>query len=236
MAIVDQGHYQAVPVVPREKSIRIGDGAEFRQTYLLGQADRSLPMDHLIVGQDARVDLCFILLPGAADVDLPLKVDITGSGADVRLAGILLCGGDDRVRLATEVHHRMPGSTSDQLFASLVGGHAHRRFTGKIIVAPDAQQTEAYQTDRNVVISSEGQAETKPQLEIYADDVKCSHGATVGNLNAEEQFYMQSRGIPEAEAKILQMISFVSPVLDHVDPARREALAQVVEDAIRTLL
>ena len=85
-------------------------------------------------------------------------------------------------------------------------------------MAPDAQQTEAYQENHNIVLTDTAKVDTRPQLEIYADDVKCSHGATVGQLNADELFYMRSRGVPEAEARTLQMLSFLSPVV----PAGRE--------------
>ena len=111
------------------------------------------------------------------------------------------------------------------------------KFYGKIIVAPDAQKTEAYQTNHNLIVSAGAKAEAKPQLEIYADDVKCSHGATVGQLNEDEQFYMRSRGIPENEARVLQMISFIAPVLAKVeDENRREELQATVEAAIRKSL
>ncbi len=88
-----------------------------------------------------------------------------------------------------------------------------------------------------MVLSASAKVDTKPQLEIYADDVKCSHGATVGSLNEDEQFYMRSRGIPEAEAKVLQMISFLAPVLDDIeDASRKEELSAKVEEAIRSIL
>jgi Fe-S cluster assembly protein SufD len=85
-------------------------------------------------------------------------------------------------------------------------------FDGRIIVAPDAQQTEAYQENHNIVLSEGARVETTPQLEIYADDVKCSHGATTGRLDEDALFYMRTRGVPEAEAKVLQMISFLAAV------------------------
>ena len=110
-------------------------------------------------------------------------------------------------------------------------------FYGKIVVAQDAQKTEAYQENHNILLSDDARVNTKPQLEIYADDVKCSHGATVGRLNEEEQFYMRSRGIPEQEARALQMISFLAPVLESVmDSQQRETLLQLTEDAIRKVL
>ena len=104
------------------------------------------------------------------------------------------------------------------------------------MVAQDAQKTEAYQENHNLLISDTAKMDTKPQLEIYADDVKCSHGATVGRLNEEEQFYMRSRGIPEKEAMVLQMISFISPVVGHIpDPGTRAAVKEIAENAIRTM-
>ena len=130
------------------------------------------------------------------------------------------------------MHHRVEGCTSHQLFNGLASGQSKCAFFGKIIVAPDAQKTEAYQENHNIVLSEEARVNTKPRLEIYADDVKCSHGATVGKLNEDEQFYMRSRGIPEDEAKVLQMISFVAPVLEGLED---EALASSIESAIRSL-
>ena len=126
------------------------------------------------------------------------------------------------------MHHRSPGCKSTQLFNGIAGGEAQVNFHGTIVVAPDAQQTEAYQENHNIVLTESARVVTKPQLEIYADDVKCSHGATVGQLNADEIFYMRSRGIPENEAKTLQMLSFLSPVI----PAGRE---EEVEKAVRSL-
>ena len=96
------------------------------------------------------------------------------------------------------------------------------------MVAPDAQKTEAFQENHNILFTESAKVETRPQLEIYADDVKCSHGATVGRLNEDELFYMRSRGIPKEEAETLQMLSFLSPVI----PEGRE---KEIENAIRSL-
>ena len=124
------------------------------------------------------------------------------------------------------MHHCAPGCKSTQLFNGIAGGQAQVSFHGTIVVAPDAQQTEAYQENHNIVLTPEAKVTTQPQLEIYADDVKCSHGATVGQLNEEELFYMRSRGIPESEAKTLQMLSFLSPV---VPEGREEEIEQAVK-------
>ena len=94
-----------------------------------------------------------------------------------------------------------------------MGGTARASFDGLIYVAQDAQKTEAYQENHTLLLSDAARIESRPQLEIYADDVKCSHGATTGYLNPDELFYLRSRGIPEAEARQLQMIAFLAPVL-----------------------
>ena len=194
-----------------------------------------IPQEAYVVGAGQTLDRTFVVLPGESK-DITVRVFLTGEGAQARLRGLYLCPSDEQVRFHIEVHHRAPGGRSDQLFKGIVGGTARTWFDGRIIVAPDAQQTEAYQANHNIRLSAQAKAETKPQLEIYADDVKCSHGATVGQLSEEEQFYMRSRGIPASEAKVLQMISFVSEVIAQVpDPAEREALAARAEAAIREM-
>ena len=176
------------------------------------------------------------MLPGA-DCRLPLKVRMTGEGAQANISGIFITGADEKVNIAVDVFHDVHRCTSRQLFKGIAGGNSKVDFYGKIIVAQDAQKTEAYQENHNILLSDDARVNTKPQLEIYADDVKCSHGATVGRLNEEEQFYMRSRGIPEQEARALQMISFLAPVLESVrDSQQREMLLLLTEDAIRKVL
>jgi Fe-S cluster assembly protein SufD len=173
------------------------------------------------------LNLQFVVLPGESK-DIEVSVDLCGPGAEAHLKGLYLCGADEKVRFKVVMHHRAPDCKSTQLFNGIAGGEADVRFDGTIVVAPDAQQTEAYQENHNIVLTESAKVVTKPQLEIYADDVKCSHGATVGQLNRDEIFYMRSRGIPEREAKTLQMISFLSPVI----PQGRE---EEMEKAIRGL-
>ncbi|MBP5487834.1 MAG: SufD family Fe-S cluster assembly protein [Bacteroidales bacterium] len=189
------------------------------------------PPSRLTVGARETLDMTVIVLPGVS-ADIPLTIDLTGLGAEVNLKGIYLSTGTDEVSFSITMNHLVGGCRSRQLFNGLASGSAKCSFFGKIIVAPDAQQTEAYQENHNIVLTDEASVNTKPQLEIYADDVKCSHGATVGKLNEDEQFYMRSRGIPEDEAKVLQMISFVAPVLNGLED---EALMARIESAIRSL-
>ena len=166
----------------------------------------------IVVQAGEVLNLEFVVLPGESK-DITVFVELAGPGAEAHLKGLYLCNGDEQVHFRILMHHRAPGCHSTQLFNGIAGGRAQVHFDGTIVVAPDAQQTQAYQENHNIVLTDTAKVETKPQLEIYADDVKCSHGATVGQLNEDELFYMRSRGIPEKEAKTLQMLSFLSPVI-----------------------
>ena len=176
------------------------------------------------VGAGEKLELTFVALPGESR-DIDVAIDLVGEGAEVSLKGLYLCGGDERVNFRILMHHRAPGCVSRQLFNGIAGGSSRVTFEGRIIVAPDAQKTEAYQENHNIVLSDQAHAETMPQLEIYADDVKCSHGATVGRLDEEALFYMRTRGVPERDAKVLQMLSFLSPVTPE---DKRESVEKVV--------
>ena len=173
------------------------------------------------------LNLEFVVLPGES-LDIDLSVDLVGEGAQAHIKALYLCKADEKVNFRICMHHCAPGCHSTQKINGIAGGSAQVHFDGTIVVAPEAQQTEAYQENHNIVLTEEAKVETRPQLEIYADDVKCSHGATVGQLNADELFYMRSRGIPEAEARTLQMLSFLSPVI----PEGRE---EEIEAAVRNL-
>lgn len=183
-----------------------------------------------------RKDMVLLVYPGVS-CDVKLDVRLAGEGAEANIYGAYVCGGEERVKIAVDMHHDLPHCNSRQLFKGIAGGTSKVDFYGKIIVAQDAQRTEAYQENHNILLSDGAKVDTKPQLEIYADDVKCSHGATIGRLNEEEQFYMRSRGITLEDAKVLQMISFIAPVLENIqDEAQREHLAAALEDAIRNIV
>lgn len=172
-----------------------------------------------------RMAVTVVVLPGA-DFDMSLDVDICGPDAEFDFAALYLANGSQKVRFSIDLHHSAGGSRSRQLIKGIAAGASSAEFSGRIYVAQDAQQTKAYQENHNILTSERATVETRPQLEIYADDVECSHGATTGSLNAEEQFYMRSRGIPEDQAEMLQMISFLAPVVERLP----ENLAQQVYD------
>ena len=202
------------------------------RTYFVG---RDVVPETIVLGRDEELSVLLIALPGVS-ADVSLKVDLNGEGARFALNGVGISTADEKIRVHVELRHNVPGCSSSQLFKNLVGGMALVDFYGRIIVAQDAQKTEAYQANHNLLLSETARVNTKPQLEIYADDVKCSHGATIGKLNEDEQFYMRSRGISLAEARFLQMSSFVSPVFELVpEETERERLKNEVEAALRTI-
>lgn len=210
--------------------------------YILAGGGMSSPQSssmtipqNIVVERDAKLDLIVLVLPGVS-CDIKIDVRLAGEGAEANIYGAYVCGGDERVKISVDMHHDLPHCNSRQLFKGIAGGTSKVDFYGKIIVAKDAQRTEAYQENHNILLTDGAKVDTKPQLEIYADDVKCSHGATIGRLNEEEQFYMRSRGISLEDAKVLQMISFIAPVIEQVPESDREAMKASFEDAVRTLI
>ncbi len=139
--------------------------------------------------------------------------ELVGEGASLDLKGLYLCCGSQDVELRVIVRHLCPGCVSHQLFKGLAQDDSRISFDGLVYVASGAEKTEALQENHSLLLSDRAVVQSQPQLEIYADDVVCSHGATVGSLDEEEQFYMRSRGISYEESRRLQIISFLSPVL-----------------------
>ena len=214
-----------------EKIIRSGNKEHW--LYVL---NATTFLQNIVVERDASVDVIVAVLPGVS-CDIKLDVRLVGEGAEANVYGTYVCGGNERVKIAVDMHHDLPHCNSRQLFKGIAGGSSKVDFYGKIIVAKDAQRTEAYQENHNILLTDGAKVDTKPQLEIYADDVKCSHGATIGRLNEEEQFYMRSRGITLEDAKVLQMISFIAPVLENIkDEAERERVSAEFESSIRNLV
>lgn len=166
-----------------------------------------------------------VVLPGTS-CDLCFEIDADAPGCEVDLAGLYLCKSDEKVRIRVLLKHNSGQCNSRQLFKGIVGGEASAVFDGLIYVAPRAQRTKALQENHSILLTNGARAESRPQLEIYADDVECSHGATTGFLSEEEQFYMRSRGIPEDEALHLQMIAFLAPVASRLP---EETAAEVYE-------
>jgi Fe-S cluster assembly protein SufD len=129
---------------------------------------------------------------------------------------LYITGGSQHVDNHTLIDHAKPHCLSNELYKGVLDGKSHAVFNGKVFVRPDAQKTNAYQSNKNILLSKDAAIDTKPQLEIFADDVKCSHGATVGQLDDDSVFYLRSRGIGEEEARRVLIKAFANDVFEEI--------------------
>jgi Fe-S cluster assembly protein SufD len=149
--------------------------------------------------------------------------------------GLYVAGDSQLIDNHTAVHHSKPNCNSNQLYKGIIGGKAHGVFNGKIMVEKDAQKTNAYQSNKNILLSNDAVVNAKPQLEIFADDVKCTHGATTGQMDDEALFYLHSRGINENNAKALLNLAFADDVLNKIsDEHFREHIHSLVEQKLKS--
>ncbi|TNJ44155.1 Fe-S cluster assembly protein SufD [Tamlana fucoidanivorans] len=156
-----------------------------------------------------------------------------GERIDSTLKGVTILGDKQHVDHNTLVHHIEPNCESHQDYKGIFGDNATGVFNGKIIVEKEAQKTNAFQSNNNILISDKASINTKPQLEIFADDVKCSHGCTIGQLDESALFYMQSRGIPKKEAKALLMYAFSNNVLSSVKiPEVKQRINKIIANKL----
>jgi len=166
---------------------------------------------------------------GAAITRNDVSAILDGEGAECTLNGAYLADGERLVDNHTAIDHARAHCASHELYKGILSGRGRGVFNGKVYVRPDAQKTDAKQTNQTLLLSEEAQIQTKPQLEIFADDVKCTHGATVGQLDRDAMFYLRSRGIPADEARALLIHSFAADVLDRIPiEALRERLDEML--------
>ncbi|WP_346713749.1 Fe-S cluster assembly protein SufD [Mediterranea massiliensis] len=163
-----------------------------------------------------------------------VEVTLAGENAEINLCGMAVADKNQHVDNHTSIDHAVPRCTSNELFKYVLDDQATGAFAGLVLVRPGAQHTSSQQTNRNLCATRDARMYTQPQLEIYADDVKCSHGATVGQLDDAALFYMQQRGIPLKEARMLLMFAFLGEVIDTIRlDALRDRLHLLVEKRFR---
>jgi Fe-S cluster assembly protein SufD len=160
-----------------------------------------------------------------------VNVTLEGEGGNTTLEGLYLTAGDQLSDTHSMIDHASPHCTSGEHYKGILDGKSRAVFNGKIMVRKDAQKTNSYQENRNIILSNEARVDTKPQLEIFADDVKCSHGATVGQLSKESMFYLRSRGIGEEQARMILIYAFASDVLKNI---REDAVRSELENVLAT--
>lgn len=158
-----------------------------------------------------------------------------GAGAETKMHGLFFASGQQVFDLDTQQDHLAARTTSDLLYKGAAAGSARTIWEGMIYVAPEAMQTDGYQTNRNLMLSETAEMNALPGLEILADDVRCSHGATIGRLDEDELFYLQTRGIPRAEAEQLVMEGFFGEVIEQVPVESLRAELKKVLNARFTL-
>lgn len=181
-----------------------------REIYILGETVLP-PVVRLEAGE--KLSAAFVV-PSGVNGSFEVVYELAGEGAELDLTGVYACCGEQKVDFRITVRHLCAGCVSHQLFKGLAEDEARVKFEGLVYVAAGAEKTEALQENHSLLLSENAFVQSSPQLEIYADDVVCSHGATVGSLDENEQFYMRSRGISLEEARRLQILSFLSPVLE----------------------
>ena len=162
-----------------------------------------------------------------------ITVEQAGEGCKTEIYGLAFLHDEESVTTETHVTHAVGGGTSDQLIKFVLDDHSRGRFIGDLKIAQDAQKTKAHQTNRNLVLTEEAEMRTQPQLEIYADDVKATHGASTGQLDESALFYMQQRGIDKQKARQLLVGAFMKDVLLTIsDETLREQLLNAVDSEI----
>lgn len=182
---------------------------------------------------DSNVEIDYVTLHNGQTRNTVFST-LAGRGSRLSLNGIATIDKEQHVDNMTFVDHRVSDCISNELFKYVLDDSASGVFAGKVLVRHGAQHTESQQTNRNICLTREARMFTQPQLEIYADDVKCSHGATVGQLDENAMFYMRQRGIPEAEARMMLMQAFVGEVIGHVSlEPLRDRLNRLVEKRFR---
>jgi Fe-S cluster assembly protein SufD len=205
---------------------RLAAGAQLTRIVVVEEGAEAVhtALFEVSLEKGARLD-GFALLLGGSRVRQEWNVRLVGDGAQCRLDGAFIVAGDDEANIVTAVDHAAPGGQTRELIKGVAADRGHGAFQGRIVVREHAQKSDAHQLSRNLLIGRRAVIDTKPELEILADDVKCSHGASVGDLDAAALFYLRSRGIPGEAARRMLIEGFLREAVDGVaDAALRDDL------------
>lgn len=193
---------------------------------------------HIVQEAGSRVKIHVLNMPSITGNPSPetvnsITIEQKGPDCITEIYALAYLHGEERVTTETHVLHAVGGGSSNQLIKFVLDDQARGRFIGDLKIAKDAQQTEAHQTNRNLLLSETAEMRTQPQLEIYADDVKATHGASTGQLDESALFYMQQRGIDKQKARQLLVGAFMKDVLNTIsDEARREQLLNAIDGVV----
>ncbi len=215
--------------------IFVGKNAVLDYSRMQNEHNGSKQVSHLYINQerDSRVNTNTVSLHGGL-IRNNVNVLLNGEGCENNTLGLYLTDKGQHIDNYVFMDHAYPNCTSNQLFKGVLDDFATGAFNGKVLVRKDAQKTMAFQANNNILLTDDADINTKPQLEIYADDVKCSHGATVGQLDEDALFYLRARGIREKEAKLLLMYAFAHDVIQKIQiPALQERIQDLVDKRLR---
>lgn len=183
---------------------------------------------HILQSNASRVNSYTLSLDGKL-IRNNLQLSLNGEGCESHMYGLYLLNGNTLVDNHTVADHQKPNSFSNELYKGIMDDQSRGVFNGKIYVRPDAQKTNAFQSNRNILLSDGAKVNTKPQLEIWADDVKCSHGCTTGQLDEEALFYLQTRGISKKNAQAMLLYAFAGEVIDTINiPSIKEYMEKII--------
>ncbi len=214
--------YFANPVT----EVTLAEGATLRHYTMQRESERALHVGttEVMQGRDSHY-VSFSFATGAALSRSNVYTTLDGEGSGATLNGLFMLDGEQHSDHQTQIVHAQPNTFSRELYKAVLDGRAHGVFNGKVYVHPVAQKADGKQTNNTLLLSDTAQIDTKPQLEIFADDVKCTHGATVGQIDQTALFYLKSRGIPEHFARRLLTYAFAADVLEKIEVDEvREAL------------
>jgi Fe-S cluster assembly protein SufD len=212
--------------------IVVAAGGSVRHFRVQQESPRAFHIAHVQakLANDARYSIHDIAL-GASLGRSDITTVLEGRGAHAALFGLFTPMGTQHLDAHTRIDHVAPHTTSEEDYRGIAGGRGRGVFNGKIIVRPDAQKIDSRQSSRNLLLSAQAEIDTKPELEIYANDVKCSHGATTGQLDATALFYLRSRGVSESDARALLIRAFAESILSNIDVAPlRAALEKQIDE------
>lgn len=235
LLICDHSSMEKQTLSTQVMEVFLGRGAQFNLYELEETSHSNTRLGHLYVRQqaDSSFNHSNITLTNGFTRNY-INVSLEGHGAETNICGLAIGDKEQHTDNHTLVDHKTGNCNSNELYKYILDEHSTGVFAGKMLIRPDAQHTNSQQTNRNLCLTNDAHMYAQPQLEIYADDVKCSHGSTVGQLDENALFYMQQRGIPADEARHLLMYAFAGEVIEHIGiEALRDRLHMLVEKRLR---
>lgn len=234
VTLVERQTGSGAALVSSVSHLDVGEGADVRWLIVQDQPDGAthLGQFNARLGKDAKLTL-FFLNAGGRLVRQEVRVSAAGEGSSFTLRGVNLLAGDSHTDVTMVLDHAVPATVSTEVVRNVVTGRARGVFQGRINVHQDAQKTDAKMACNTLLLSDEGEFSTKPELEIFADDVLCGHGATVADIDRNHMYYMMTRGVPEKTARAMLVYAFVAQIVEELE---EESLVEALEGIISAWL